>query len=118
MGWAIEEGIWYSPIVVYDLNGDGKAEVFCKAGEGDPREPTGHVKSGPEYLVMLDGLTGQVKKRLPWPSREGFDDYNYYSRNLLGVAYLDGQHPHLIVERRTYKIIKVQAYDPVLTLKW
>jgi rhamnogalacturonan endolyase len=118
MGWAIEEGIWYSPIVVGDLDGDGKAEVFCKAGEGDPREPTGHVKSGPEFLVMLDGLTGKVKKRLPWPSREGFDQYNYYSRNLLGVAYLDGQRPHLIVERGTYKIIKLQAYDPMLALKW
>jgi rhamnogalacturonan endolyase len=118
MGWAIEEGIWYSPIVVYDLDGDGKAEVFCKAGEGDPRESTGHVRTGPEYLVMLDGLTGQVKKRLPWPDREGFDDYNYYCRNLLGIGYLDGARPHLIVERGTYKIIKVQAYDPTLTLKW
>jgi rhamnogalacturonan endolyase len=118
MGWAIEEGIWYSPVVVYDLDGDGRAEVFCKAGEGDPREPTGHVKSGPEYLVMLDGLTGQVKKKLPWPGREGFEDYNYYSRNLVGIAYLDGLHPHLIVERGTYTIIKVQAYDPTLTLKW
>ncbi|MBI4327100.1 MAG: silent information regulator protein Sir2, partial [Chloroflexi bacterium] len=118
MGWAIEEGIWYSPVVVYDLDGDGRAEVFCKAGEGDPREATGHVKSGPEYLVMLDGLTGQVVKKLPWPSRDGFDDYNYYSRNLLGIAYLDGRRPHLIVERGTYKIIKVQAYDPGLNLKW
>lgn len=118
MGWAIEEGIWYSPIVVYDLDGDGKAEVFCKAGEGDPREPSGHVRSGPEYLAVIDGLTGQVKKRLPWPSRDGFDDYNYYSRNLLGIAYLDGLRPHLIVERGTYRIIKVQAYDPALTPKW
>jgi rhamnogalacturonan endolyase len=118
MGWAIEEGIWYSPIVVYDLDGDGRAEVFCKAGEGDPREPTGHVRSGPEYLVMLDGRTGEVKKKLPWPSREGFDDYNYYSRNLLGIAYLDGRRPHLLVERGTYKIIKLQAYDPSLQLAW
>lgn len=118
MGWAIEEGIWYSPIVVYDLDGDGKAEVFCKGGEGDPREPAGHVKSGPEYLVVLDGITGKVSKKLPWPSREGFDDYNYYSRNLLGIAYLDGVHPHLIIERGTYKIIKLQAYDPTLALKW
>jgi rhamnogalacturonan endolyase len=118
MGWAIEEGIWYAPVVVFDLDGDGRAEVFCKAGEGDPREPTGHVKSGPEYLVMLDGLTGQVKKKLPWPSREGFDDYNYYSRNLLGIAYLDGKRPHLLVERGTYKIIKLEAYDPSLSLQW
>lgn len=118
MGWAIEEGIWYSPIVVYDLDGDGKAEVFCKGGEGDPREPTGHVKSGAEYLVVLDGLTGKVKKRLPWPDREGLEDYNYFSRNLLGVAYLDGQRPHLIVQRGTYRLIKIQAYDPMLQLKW
>ena len=27
LGWAIERGIWYSPYVVYDLNGDGKAEI-------------------------------------------------------------------------------------------
>lgn len=118
MGWAIEEGIWYSPIVAYDLDGDGKAEVFCKGGEGDPREPTGHVKSGPEFLVVLDGPTGRVKQRLPWPSRDGFEDYNYYSRNLLGIAYLDGQNPHLIVERGTYTIIKLEAYGPDLKLKW
>ncbi len=118
MGWAIEEGIWYSPVVVYDLDGDGRAEVFCKAGEGDPREPAGHVRTGPEYLVMLDGLTGQVRRKIDWPTRDGFDDYNYYSRNLLGIAYLDGVHPHLIIERGTYKIIKVRAYDPSLALKW
>jgi rhamnogalacturonan endolyase len=118
MGWAIEEGIWYSPIVVYDLDGDGKAEVFCKAGKGDPREPTGHVMKGEEYLVVLDGLTGQVRHQLPWPSREGIDNYNYYSRNLLGIAYLDGRRPHLIVQRGTYTLIKIQAYDPALTPLW
>lgn len=118
MGWSIEEGIWYSPIVVYDLDGDGKAEVFCKAGEGDPRESTGHVTTGPEYLAVLDGLTGKVKKRLPWPSREGLDEYNYWSRNLMGIAYLDGESPHLIVQRGTYRLIKMQAYAPSLELKW
>jgi rhamnogalacturonan endolyase len=118
MGWAIEAGIWYSPIVVYDLNGDGKAEVFCKAGEGDPREPTGHVKSGPEYCVMLDGMSGKIVKRLDWLSRDGFEDYNYYCRNLLGIGYLDGKRPHLIIERGTYTIIKIQTYDPDLKPVW
>ncbi len=118
MGWAIEEGIWYSPIVVYDLDGDGRSEVYCKAGEGDPREPTGHVRSGPEFLVKLDPASGQVVTRLPWPDREGINDYNYYSRNLLGVAYLDGKRPHLIVQRGTYTLIKVEAYDPNLNRVW
>lgn len=118
MGWAIEEGIWYSPIVVYDLDGDGKAEVFCKGGEGDPREPTGHVNRGDEFLVVLDGMTGKVRKRIPWPDREGLEQYNYWSRNLLGIAYLDGEHPHLIIERGTYKLIKLQAFDQNLNPKW
>ncbi|MBI4623970.1 MAG: hypothetical protein HY736_12235 [Verrucomicrobia bacterium] len=118
MGWAIEEGIWYSPVIVCDLDGDGTAEVFCKAGEGDPREPTGHVRSGSEWLVMLDGRTGQVRQRRPWPDREGFDDYNYSSRNLMGIAYLDGKRPHLLVVRGTYRIIKVQAYTPELKPLW
>ena len=55
MGWSIEAGIWYSPWVVYDVDGDGKAEVYCKGGEGDPRDEKGLVLTGPEYLVKLDG---------------------------------------------------------------
>lgn len=118
MGWAIEAGIWYSPIVVYDMDGDGKAEVYCKAGEGDPREPTGHVRSGPEYLIKLDGLTGKELQRIPWLSRDGLEDYNYYCRNMLGVAYLDGQNPSLIIIRGTYRLIKVQALNARLEQIW
>lgn len=118
MGWAIEEGIWYSPYVVYDLDGDGKAEVYAKAGEGDPRDADGRVTSGPEYLVKIDGETGKVLRRIPWPDRSGYEDYNYYCRNMLGVAYLDGKRPHLIVERGTYTQIKVEAYGPDLEPVW
>ena len=115
MGWAIERGIWYSPYVVYDLDGDGKAEVACKSGEGDPRDAEGKVREGPEYLSILDGLTGKLRTRVPWPSRKVFGSgsraYNYSSRNQLGVAYLDGKTPCLIVERGTYNVIVVVAYE-------
>jgi len=50
LGWSIERGIWYSPYVVYDLDGDGRAEVAVKTGEGDPRDSEGKVRAGPEYL--------------------------------------------------------------------
>ena len=63
MGWSIEAGTWYAPYVVYDLDGDGRAEVYCKGGEGDPRKPEGHVKTGPEWLYKLDGQTGQIVQR-------------------------------------------------------
>jgi len=118
MGWAIEAGIWYSPWIVYDVDGDGKAEVYCKAGVGDPREETGHVKSGPEYLVKLDGLTGEVVAETAWLSREGFSDYNRYCRNFLTVAYLDGKTPSLIMQRGTYELIKSQALDKDFNRIW
>ncbi len=113
LGWAIERGIWYSPYIVYDLNGDGKAEVAVKTGQGDPRDADGKVTSGPEYLTILDGSSGQPITRVDWPSREGFKEphaYNYYCRNQLCVAYLDGRRPYLLVERGTYNIIKLAAY--------
>jgi len=115
LGWAIERGIWYSPYVVYDLDGDGKAEVAAKTGDGDPRDADGRVQSGPEYLTILDGLTGKPRARAVWPSREPFvkrrNGYNYASRNQLGIAYLDGKTPCLVVERGTYNLIVVVAYE-------
>ena len=37
LGPGIEPGIWYSPMVVFDFNGDGKAEVAVKTGPEDAR---------------------------------------------------------------------------------
>jgi rhamnogalacturonan endolyase len=118
MGWAIEAGIWYSPWIVYDVDGNGKAEVYCKAGEGDPREETGHVQSGPEYLAKIDGETGKIVAKTDWLSREGFPDYNYYCRNFLTIAYLDGKTPSLIMQRGTYNLIKVKALDKDFNQIW
>jgi len=118
MGWSIEAGIWYSPWIVYDVDGDGKAEVYCKAGVGDPRDEKGLVQSGPEYLVKIDGQTGKVIAKMAWLSRDGFSKYNYYCRNFLTVAYLDGKKPSLIIQRGTYRLIKMQALDKNFDQIW
>jgi outer membrane protein assembly factor BamB len=111
MGWGIETGTWYAPYVVYDLDQDGYAEVYTKASEGDPRELDGRVVDGPEYLVKLDGRTGEVVARTSWHSREGWDEYNRSQRHMLAVAYLDGRRPSLIMQRGTYDLIKTAALD-------
>jgi len=118
MGWSIEAGIWYSPWIVYDVDGDGKAEVYCKAGEGDPRDEKGLVTTGPEFLVKLDGQTGQVVAKTDWLTRDGYPDYNYYCRNFLTVAYLDGKTPSLIMQRGTYNLIKTKAMDKDFNQIW
>jgi rhamnogalacturonan endolyase len=112
LGWAIEQGIWYSPMIVYDLDGDGKAEIALKTGpEEDVRDNDGRVSTGPEFLSILNGLTGEEMARVDWPSRDGFPSYNYFSRNQMCVAYLDGKTPCLVVVRGTYNTIKVRAYE-------
>lgn len=118
MGWSIEAGTWYSPYMVFDVDLDGKAEVYAKAGEGDPRELDGHVLRGPEYLIKLDGMSGDLLKKQDWISREGHGSYNYWSRNFLSVAYLDGIHPSLIMQRGTYTVIKTHALDKELKTVW
>ncbi len=115
LGWSIERGIWYSPYIVYDFNGDGKAEVALKMGEGDPRDVDGKVTGGNEYLMILNGETGEEITRTPWPSRAGFDDpqygYNFASRNQIMVAYLDGKTPAIIALRGTYTLMKAEAWQ-------
>jgi rhamnogalacturonan endolyase len=118
MGWAIETGAWYSPFIVYDIDQDGFAEVYTKAGEGDPREIDGRVLTGPEYLVKIDGRTGEVAARVEWHSREGWDEYNRSQRHMLAVAYLDGRTPSLIMQRGTYDLIKTAALDKDFNRLW
>lgn len=118
LGWSIELGVWYSPMIVYDFDQDGKAEVALKYAEGDHREPDGKVRSGPEYIAILDGESGNLIDKAAWLSRDRYGDkkpneidgqYNLMSRNLMTVAYLDGKIPHIIIERGTYGIMRACA---------
>ncbi len=115
LGWAIELGIWYSPMIVYDLDGDGRAEVALKTGEGDPREPNGQVLTGPEYVSVWKGLTGEEIARADWIPRgkpADWGDYtgNRMNRHMIGVAYLDGKTPSLLVLRGIYGLMKMDAW--------
>ncbi len=110
LGWGIEHRNWHSPMIVHDFNGDGRAEVAVKIADGDLRNERGRVVDGPEWVAVWDGLTGKEIARAPWPSRAGFDSYNFASRHQLAVAYLDGRTPCLIVLRGTYRLMKVSAF--------
>lgn len=132
LGWNIVQGVWFSPAVVYDLDGDGKAEVALKTAPyaATPEQAfisgNGFILDGPEYCSVLDGLTGTEIDKVDWIGRGRITDWgddrgNRVNRNLIGVAHLDGKRPSLLVLRGTYTLMKIDAYnyvDKKLTKVW
>jgi len=128
-----------SPVLVYDFNGDGKAEVWAKTGEGttfgngtklgdlngdgktDYRAATFYlynVLSGPEYVSMIDGTTGKELARDNFIARgtdKGTDFGDSYGHRMnfifTTVAFLDGVHPSIVMSRGVGDLLmKVQAW--------
>lgn len=112
LGAGIEPGIWYSPFVAYDFNGDGKAEVAVKSAGGDyVKNDKGRVCAGSEYLTILDGITGKEIAQVNWPERnDRYGNLIRQNRNQMGVAYLDGKTPCILAARGTYKLMTVDAW--------
>jgi rhamnogalacturonan endolyase len=121
LGWNINLGIWFSPMVVRDLDGDGKAEVclrtapFAASREQAFGGGKGFVLEGPEYLAVYDGQTGREIDKVDWIERGKTTEWadhsgNRSSRHMLGVAYLDGKTPSVLVVRGTYGMMRVDAW--------
>lgn len=141
LGRNIREGAHYTQFMVYDLDGDGKAEVAMKTADGsidakgnvigdstkDWRNDRGYILSGPEYLTVFDGLTGvalattdYIPPRYPGtqtPTTEQLkemwgDGYgNRMDRFLAAVAYLDGKTPSLVMTRGYYTRSVLAAWN-------
>ncbi|WP_245989211.1 rhamnogalacturonan lyase [Pelobium manganitolerans] len=80
LGKNIRSGAAYTQFLVYDFDGDGKAELICKTADGtkdglgnvigdakkdwrnyDKSSPFyGKISEGPEYISVFSGLTGEV----------------------------------------------------------
>ena len=135
LGQNIRAGAHYTQFMVYDLDGDGKAEVACKTapgtvdGEGnyvlmnnddpnaDYRNSSGYILSGPEYLTVFNGETGAELATVAYNPPRGSvsawgDSYgNRVDRFLACIAYLDGVKPSLVMCRGYYTRTTLVAYD-------
>ena len=141
LGRNIREGAHYTQFMVYDLDGDGKAEFACKTADGtvdgkgkiigdanaDYRNSRGYILDGPEFLTIFDGRTGAELATTDYiPPRGNVsdwgDDYgNRVDRFLACIAYLDGQRPSLVMCRGYYTRAVLTAWnfrDGELTRVW
>lgn len=141
LGRNIRAGAHYTQFMVYDFDGDGKAEMMCKTADGtidgvgtvignanaDFRNSAGYVLSGGEFLTVFDGMTGKAlattnyvpprypSTLTPTPTQINQvwgDNYgNRVDRFLAGVAYLDGMRPSAIFARGYYTRTCLTAWD-------
>jgi len=141
LGRNIREGAHYTQFLVYDFDGDGRAEMVCKTADGtvdgtgqvlgnaqaDYRNAEGYILSGPEYLTVFDGLTGRALATTNYLPPRGDvaawgDNYgNRVDRFLAAVAYLDGQRPSFVMCRGYYTRTVLVAWDwrdGRLTRRW
>lgn len=143
LGRNIRAGAHYTQYMVYDFDGDGKAEMICKTADGtvdgtgkvigdgskDYRNSGGYILSGPEYLSVFNGQTGAAMDTINYNPPRGTtlkqtwgDDYgNRVDRFLAGVAYLDGKTPSVVMCRGYYTRATLAAYDwngSKLTQRW
>ena len=145
-------------IVAYDWDQDGKAEVVMRACDGSTihmadgttytvgnpsinvRGATGggtnwFVITTGEYLLYMNGETGQPYQRLAYPLRlleDGESDVNKAwgdgyghraSKHFFGAPYFDGRKPSIFIARGIYTRHKMIAYDVnpdthTLTERW
>ena len=141
LGKNTRSGAHYTQFLVYDFDGDGKAEIACKTADGtvdgagtvlgdasaDFRTPNGYILSGPEYLSLFDGETGTFIATQDYiPARGNISDWgdsngNRVDRFLACVAYLDGKRPSLVFARGYYTRTVLAAFDyrdGKLTNRW
>lgn len=134
-----------SSFAIADFDGDGKAEMAIKTGEGtifgdgteirdtdgdgvtDYRtEGANYIGKGPEFFSIVDGETGCELARANFITRGKSEDWgdNYFKRAhslRVGVAHVDGKLPSVILGRGVYARSVIEAWDyrdGQLTRRW
>jgi len=122
LGWNVDNGVWWTPMIVRDLDGDNKAEVCVRtsdyaASREDmyPSGQTGFLLDAPEYLAVYNGETGELIDKVGWIELGKAQDWgdntgNRASRHMMAVAYLDGKTPAVLAVRGIYGMMKIDAY--------
>ncbi|MHB9056316.1 MAG: rhamnogalacturonan lyase [Paludibacteraceae bacterium] len=141
LGKNIRAGAHYTQFMVFDLDGDNRAEIVMKTADGtvdgtgktigdkkaDYRDENGRIRTGSEYLTVFEGLTGKALKTINYipergnPSDWGDSRANRSDRFLACVAYLDGVHPSVVMCRGYYTRTVLAAFDwqkGELTSRW
>jgi hypothetical protein len=115
LGEGIIPGVWFCPILAFDLDSDGTDEIWY-VGNTDPSHPLG---SSSYTLECLSGKDGSFIRRIPWPRTEEGKHQNLSMqfRNFIVGGYVKGK-PRLITAQGTYGDMYFECFGENLELQW
>jgi rhamnogalacturonan endolyase len=108
LGKNIREGEHYTQFMVYDLDGDGSAELACKTADGttdgvghvigdaekdwrtidEGDRKHGRILDGPEYFTIFDGRTGAELQTVDYiPNRYPIDSWGGVGGNAMNDSF-------------------------------
>ena len=131
LGRNIRAGAHYTQFLVYDFDGDGKAEIITKTSDGtidgkgniigdaqaDYRSPQGRILTGNEFLTLFEGTSGEALATIDYipprgnPMEWGDGRANRSDRFLACVAYLNGENASAVMCRGYYTRTVLAAFD-------
>lgn len=84
-------------VTVYDMDGDGKAEVLLRTANGvvfgNGAVVSGGASENVQFLSVVDGMTGAELARATAPNPRLFDGP---MNGHMGILYLDGKRPSVV----------------------
>lgn len=104
-------GIWFVPVLPFDMNQDGIDEIYVLNNTGAPFSFM-HRK-----LERLDALTGEVTGSWPWPWNTFEERMSLCYRFYLVGGYAHGQ-PVLVTCQGTYANMYLQGWNDDLAPRW
>jgi len=113
LGEGVVPGVWFTSLLVWDLDGDGADEIFLSINE------TEHALDyEAQILAVFDPKTGEILHRRPWPlpvSRT--DTLSGFYRNLMTCGCV-GDQRRLVLARGTYSPQRLICLDERLEPVW
>jgi hypothetical protein len=102
---TVQRSEFEAPGNVWDFDNDGKAEVIAWRQIEDK-----------EYIVMYDGMTGEIKHKTDWPTQPLPHVYNNFRT---AIAKLHPGYPDsLVVYSDSGGSVTIAAYGPTLNPLW
>ena len=107
-------GVWFTPFIAFDLDGDGNDEIYFVHNTDDAR-PFSHLST---FMDHIDPRTGETVAQHRFPAANtNKETMSHAFRHNLSAGYVHGK-PVIVMEQGTYDNMYLQAYTTGMEPLW